>query len=86
MKMQRRSFLKTVGATLAGTLGLGATKSLPKAVEPKFATGGLVGLDRLPVFLCGDKPIGEAIRPHIYVTSVKHHAAAKALLRKYYKD
>ena len=34
MKMQRRSFLKTVGATLAGTLGLGGTKSLPKAVEP----------------------------------------------------
>lgn len=54
MKMQRRSFLKTVGATLGGTLGLGTTKSLPKPVEPKFATGGVVDLKRFPVQTCAD--------------------------------
>ncbi len=47
MKMQRRTFLKTVGATLVGGLGLGATKSLPKPVKPQFATGGIVGTKRI---------------------------------------
>lgn len=65
MKMQRRSFLKTVGATLAGTLGLGATKSLPKPAVPKFATGGLVNMDR-PFPRLSGKHDGEVVLPRHY--------------------
>lgn len=46
MNMKRRGFLKTIGATVIGGLGLGTTKSLTKPIELKKVPGSGVYMER----------------------------------------